>query len=956
MGMDPWLAEYFGTCQGKEEDLTANTEFAGGVREGETVSAWADLAGDPSIKPGDKVLLCRHRKVDNHGFNWGGVAIHKKELYVNEIVTVVEDLGDDRESKIGYISFRNPQWPRDAKELWWRKRDVIKIWARPDANCPKCQTTCKVEPTTPYQAVVLCPKCGGKRNGFPPSPELSSVFFMDSTKDIQAIEDEEFAKHCDAAVKHIEAERRASEWRRMYPVLSSLEEGELNNFARDHVFTSSERFRGPQLLPKETVIDELRDYHMRFDDISQYLKSWLESSSSGYGCFESYDDTNQTCKEDCRISAPCRAVKVERLFKLVADGKVSNTTVFKELGIDTEGTEELLTKMMRETAFPRRLFNPAPLPKPGVDVRQPIQFIDPFYSLMDRRMSKEEAEQSLTMFKRLTSGTFPAGVSMGCGRPDSSCPVCDALEKEGAKVTSHIQDCITMEMNRGPKPAYQEGLEYKVLKEKRANANGDVFGKPLIMEHLKDAFEHLSKEELSSPKFLLPPEAVKGQDWDERAKELKWVAEKTNEPVITATQGKKRKACLREYGFPAEGRDCRVCDESTYCMRYTPGVDAAEARERRNHLKAISFGTAYSTPVKRNPTVSPMGSLVRMWIDSIQKQMKQSEHYKYELNHMARAAAGPHRSEADYAQIELRIAAEIQRQMERAGMSAEDAFKATADAIYGGRAFEHKTTRFTSHGMQTGRFSSKEPNLQELPESEERKFRKVGEVMAQSIIGELGRPGLGAGLRELYQRRMKLKRRFERYTTSILKEYMQDELGFGIFMDDWDKATCINELIRISDEQSPHDSMMDKWFRARGQKKAKEMGYRGTGVPIHEVDLDQLAATKSRGFPVFEGVPEVELTPPVVEKAIDRHSCMTSGDQNGYEDDAIAMAAELRRSCEAHEKSRAGIKEQMEELQAKLDELGPEEAQVGGEIDLRGWLDRPVGVPSNLPKKYKVEL
>lgn len=893
MQPDPWLTKYF---MGEEEEAVTNPIYAGGgPKEGETVSGWEDLAGDPDIKEGDKVLLCRHRQIKGGGFNWSGREGQLRETLVGATAIVVENKGDERETHLGYLEL-DIKMPETGKLIWWRTRDVIRLWPSPHRKC-ECGTTHSVPKLTPYKrAGDFCRYCHAK----PPS-----IMFENSVKDIQAIEDEEFMEHCQKAVDDINREaenRKFMEAAREY-VDKKLKDGAFQN----------------SVLGVPLPIDPL--YSMTDAKVTK----------------ESYDKTRRLW------------------FDLKKEGKISELTFLSGLG--------------------------------------------------------------LPMREHFVEGKFPEGVSMGCGKP-AHCSMCEALERAGAKVESHIQDSIVCsveeknkqkilrEMQRSSAmPAYQEGLEFKVIKERtKANENGDLWGEPLTMQHLRDAFEHINKEPLRTPAI--------GRDQDELRENLNWVAEKT-----------KRKPCLRQYGEPAEGFDCLSCDESSYCQRYTPRMDAKKAEKIRREMKLASFGTAYGF-ADRHPTKSAMGSLVRMWIDGITNQMKEAERQRYQLSSLARAAVGYGKDAADYSQMELRIATEIQRYVEGAGMSADEALRATADAIYGGQAVDLKTVKPESYpgvevkettrlinwlhpvsttqdlpcdakqgdacyvesmqnayfndgktwlpicgpmgqrtklvpcGIQSGRISSKEPNLQELPRSEEEKMRALGRVLTDQFVDELQRSGISGRIREKQREEYKLRRRFERYTTSILKEYMQDELGFGIFMDDWDKDACINELIRISDDQSPHATMMDKWFRARGQKKANDFGYHGTGLAPQDVDFDSLAATRSRGFPVFEGVPD---EPKVIIDSLnamepEQFTGETDGDVKGAKENWLHHDLKETRAHEAYEGSRQRIKDQIEDLKEMLSDLGPEEDQIGGQINLRGWLDRPMGVPHNIPTKHKVKL
>ena len=53
-------------------------------------------------------------------------------------------------------------------------------------------------------------------------------------------------------------------------------------------------------------------------------------------------------------------------------------------------------------------------------------------------------------------------------------------------------------------------------------------------------------------------------------------------------------------------------------------------------------------------------------------------------------------------------------------------------------------------------------------------------------------------------------------------------------------------------------------------------------------------------------------------------------------------------------RTRAELKAKIEELQGRLDELGPE-GNLVDVSDLSDWISKPMGVPK-VPRKYKVEL
>lgn len=163
-------------------------DYAGSLNRDETVSGWEDLRGDPTIRLGDRVLLCRHRWIRGHGFDWPN--LYNK--LVNWVVRVIRQQ-DPTELGVGYIQVQLEEsygYKTEGDEpTWWRARDVIRLWPDTFATCRECLETVQVPPKTPYDAVPqLCERCSSQKRQKPPKGP------------IQEIEDAKFIDCLDAQV------------------------------------------------------------------------------------------------------------------------------------------------------------------------------------------------------------------------------------------------------------------------------------------------------------------------------------------------------------------------------------------------------------------------------------------------------------------------------------------------------------------------------------------------------------------------------------------------------------------------------------------------------------------------------------------------------------------------------------------------------------------------------------
>jgi hypothetical protein len=135
------------------------------LQRDETVSGWEDLEGDPTIQFGDRVLLCRHRRIQDDGDDWPNL-FGVQDSMVNQVARVTKKRGLE-ESKTGYVqvqleeSYRHyGDKTKDDRQIWWRTRDVIRLWPDTFTACSKCSARFDVPLKTPYDAVPrLCTVC-----------------------------------------------------------------------------------------------------------------------------------------------------------------------------------------------------------------------------------------------------------------------------------------------------------------------------------------------------------------------------------------------------------------------------------------------------------------------------------------------------------------------------------------------------------------------------------------------------------------------------------------------------------------------------------------------------------------------------------------------------------------------------------------------------------------------------
>ena len=112
------------------------------------------------------------------------------------------------------------------------------------------------------------------------------------------------------------------------------------------------------------------------------------------------------------------------------------------------------------------------------------------------------------------------------------------------------------------------------------------------------------------------------------------------------------------------------------------------------------------------------------------------------------------------------------------------------------------------------------------------------------------------------------------------------------------------------------------------------------GMSPEDVNYDSLAATKARGYPVFDGVPAP--TPP----NRDDFSCVQGDGWCGSDFTGQMMRRSYAALCNPL-KSRAAV---------TIKRVCTERKSKSEPIDLNDWIQRPMGVPCTIPKRFKTEL
>lgn len=175
-------------------------DYAGSLQRDETVSGWEDLAGDPAIRLGDRVLLCRHRWIRGHGFDWLDL-YNDRENLVNRVVRIVrrQDLSEET---IGYIQVQLEESygpygdkSKDCRQTWWRTRDTVKLWPATFTVCYECGVRIDVPLKTPYFVEPrLCTGCSSQK---PPKGPIDAVVAQTSGDGLMI--EQEFCKPFDRA-------------------------------------------------------------------------------------------------------------------------------------------------------------------------------------------------------------------------------------------------------------------------------------------------------------------------------------------------------------------------------------------------------------------------------------------------------------------------------------------------------------------------------------------------------------------------------------------------------------------------------------------------------------------------------------------------------------------------------------------------------------------------------------
>jgi len=132
-----------------------------------------------------------------------------------------------------------------------------------------------------------------------------------------------------------------------------------------------------------------------------------------------------------------------------------------------------------------------------------------------------------------------------------------------------------------------------------------------------------------------------------------------------------------------------------------------------------------------------------------------------------------------------------------------------------------------------------------------------------------------------------------------------------------------------------------------------------------DVNHESIAATKSRGFPCWDGVQDSPRPPLRKENfptPLDRDLVHQLGAHADYRQEQANAQHHYEADVRAREQyadSSAHFEARIKELQAELERRRRREAAEDDPIniaDLNDWLSRPIGVPNGVPRKHKVEL